>query len=112
MNWKPNDKIMICIEPQRDSLLGTIAEIESKMEDLQIEISKLKYMLNAKEETEKKELSEPVNMEQREGNKERLEKALMNYVETSLKEPSKRSATEFGAVPSLAHALMKFWGIN
>lgn len=52
MNWKPNDKIMIYIEPQRDSLLGTIAEIESKMEDLQIEISKLKHMLNAKEASE------------------------------------------------------------
>ena len=51
-------------------------------------------------------------MEQREGNKERLEKALLNYVETTLKEPWKRSAVELEAVPSIAQVLMKLWGIN
>lgn len=48
--WKPPDKLTIQISiSDKDGLLGTIAEIESQMEDLERTVARLKRYLAAEE---------------------------------------------------------------
>ena len=52
------------------------------------------------------------SLERSKDEKERLETILLDYVEATLKEPSKKSASEIEAVPPIAQILLKLWGIS
>lgn len=42
---------------------------------------------------------------------ERLENALLDYIEKTVKEPSKASAKEIEILPLMAHELIELWKI-